>query len=241
MGGRQHFLCCLPLRLGALMISFCQFFVNGFSAALAWYVLVENHQTQLLNTRSLVQVVLGFAIVTTVSAIFCFIGFVGAIRKRTSYIKTYARIVALFLIIKIIFAVIEILSLYINPSGLVNACIDGSTDPNVAEECNNFYSMNKWIVIVTFVIPVFIESYGLLIIHQYGTQLASDSASHFIQSAIALETGSAFSPYPPAKAFQYQQVSRPSSEALHSGGKAYDYPYSDERHSYGNGGKGYHG
>ena len=36
---RHYFLCCLPLRLGALLISFCQLIVVGALAAGTWFTL----------------------------------------------------------------------------------------------------------------------------------------------------------------------------------------------------------
>jgi hypothetical protein len=33
----RHFLCCLPLRLGALLISACQLVLVGLLAAASWY------------------------------------------------------------------------------------------------------------------------------------------------------------------------------------------------------------
>jgi hypothetical protein len=44
----RHFLCCLPLRLGALLISFCQLVLGGLIAAGGWYAITALRTSQIL-------------------------------------------------------------------------------------------------------------------------------------------------------------------------------------------------
>ncbi|KDQ55062.1 hypothetical protein JAAARDRAFT_195945 [Jaapia argillacea MUCL 33604] len=213
---KHHFLCCLPLRLGALLLSLFQFIVNACAAGMAWYILAENHNTHILNTSSLKNSVITFAITTTLTAIYCFIGFLGAILKRTSYIAIYAQILAVFFGIKLIVAIFEIIALYKNPDGLLKVCVDNG---NSTSDCENSLNQSKWILILGFLVPVLVEGYGLLIIYQYGSQLEERDSKR--ASIISLETGNAFS---------YASV-KPSSELLYGDAPKHQGLYAQARGS----------
>ncbi|KAG5729967.1 hypothetical protein E4T56_gene5641, partial [Termitomyces sp. T112] len=62
------FLCCLPLRLGVLVIAFIQFLITGATAAAVWWSLLDaNNEPQL--TQKLKTGIILIGVVYTVSAL----------------------------------------------------------------------------------------------------------------------------------------------------------------------------
>ncbi|KDQ55061.1 hypothetical protein JAAARDRAFT_60049 [Jaapia argillacea MUCL 33604] len=178
---KHHFLCCLPLRLGAILISLFQSLLNGSAAALAWYILIRSLKTHILSPDATQIPILTFAVLTTFIAVFCFIGFLGATCKRLGYINFYAHILSVVFFIKTAVVVVEIVLLFVKQHDLLDSCVQAG---NEEADCENYLTESKWIVVVSSLVPILVEAYGLVIIYQYRSQLHQRDSQGFREAKL---------------------------------------------------------
>ncbi|KAF9078610.1 hypothetical protein BDP27DRAFT_1309869 [Rhodocollybia butyracea] len=165
-----HFLCCLPIRLGAFLVSFVELVLSGIVAALMWLALVLDWKHKLtpeLTTNQ--QVVIGlWATSYTVASIFSWIGIVGVLRKRISWVQTFLSLLQWHLAVSVIITIINMVFFFINEKD--KSCLITNKDGNCADD-----SLSKAaqiaILIVVAIIPLLIQAYGCWILSDCVTYL----------------------------------------------------------------------
>ncbi|KAJ7497001.1 hypothetical protein FB451DRAFT_211383 [Mycena latifolia] len=219
------YLCCLPLRLGVLVISFLQFVVSALAAGGLSYVLVLDSQDKLKNAADetvkiksqfkIAAIVL--AVVYGLVALLSLAGFVGAIRKRESYVKVFSNLLKFFLGIQIA-AVIACFALYfVNKDEFRKLCIGGSTDQHIIDTCNASSKRSVGILVTSAIIPILFQAYGVYVVSSYVTKLHNQT---FLRQESFGFKGPGYVPVP---------------EETHPLTHQAAYPYSDNSHSFGPG------
>ncbi|KNZ73975.1 hypothetical protein J132_08912 [Termitomyces sp. J132] len=146
------FLCCLPLRLGVLVIAFIQFLITGATAAAVWWSLLDaNNEPQL--TQKLKTGIILIGVVYTVSALVCLTGFIGALARKLGAIRTYLFVLYLTLILQIAVTVFSLISFY-----------------NL-RHATEAVKIPQGAVIASAIIPIVIQMYACYIVSAYKNRL----------------------------------------------------------------------
>ncbi|KAJ7364402.1 hypothetical protein DFH08DRAFT_949994 [Mycena albidolilacea] len=170
------YLCCLPLRLGVLVISFLQF-ITGLAVAgiLVAATIVEandkNHEVSPeIPTRTRIIMII-LAVLHGLVALISLAGFIGAIRKKESYIGVFLTLIQVFFAIQVV-GIIAYFGLYfVDRNDFKQKCIGNSTNQKVIDTCNSSRLRDLWVLIVSAVLPLLFSGYGVYIVAAYDKKL----------------------------------------------------------------------
>ncbi|KAH9988044.1 hypothetical protein BJV77DRAFT_1070271 [Russula vinacea] len=138
----RHFLCCLPLRLGALLISLFYLLVAGLLAVGDWFIL-ESMRGHLPNfLRGIIASDALFSSFLSITALF---GVFGTLARKASLLRAYAYFLTYSIVVKIIVNVAYVWAFFSQSrQSLVDRCIAGSTDQDVKDICDAEFDTGKW-------------------------------------------------------------------------------------------------
>ncbi|KAI9462618.1 hypothetical protein F5148DRAFT_217030 [Russula earlei] len=216
----RHFLCCLPLRLGTLLISVAQLLLAGLVAAGSWYTLT--------GMRGHLPAPLKIIIITngayyTILALSALVGFLGTIARNASLLSTYAFYLGWSIGMQIIIDAVYLWAFFSQSrESLVNRCIDGSTDQDIQNICNESFNSGKWSLIVGMVIGLIIQIWASYIVSSYAKKLQDEKAWRSGPGVAAMNIGP-----------KYSHVNRDEESQIPLAGVPYAYPYKDSSHSFG--------
>jgi len=209
----RHFLCCLPLRVGVLLISASQLVWVGLLAAGSWYTLNSLRGRLPNNLRG---IIVFNALYYTVLSLTAIIGLFGSLLRKASLLATYSYYFTFFTGIQI---VIDASYLYISfrhsRESLIQGCLDGSTDPSVEDMCNDSFDTGKCAMLVR----VIIQLWAAYIVNSYARKLKEEQVWRY---------GPGVAPPQEVSRPKYAHVQQEDHIPLTGG-----YPYSDTNHSFG--------
>ncbi|KAF7375884.1 hypothetical protein MSAN_00002800 [Mycena sanguinolenta] len=223
------YLCCLPLRLGVLLMSFFLFLASGAVSGVLAYLLVREAQGRPVfethKNGTSEEVTLHFSsrtrtvgIVLAVAyglvAIISFTGFLGAIRKKESYVRVFSRLLQGSLAVQIILVIAYFVLYFGDRKEFTKLCANNSKDQATIDNCDNL-SKSVWVFVVAAIIPILSQAYGVYIVASYVQKLHNERFLH--------EESFGF------KGQSYAPVSDESHPLTHQG----PYPYADNSHSFG--------
>ncbi|KAJ8515375.1 hypothetical protein ONZ45_g2536 [Pleurotus djamor] len=222
-----HFLCCLPLRLGVLVISVVQFFLLGLFAAATWYSYwYQSHNApDEMTTRFKVYTIL-HGIFYSIGAIMSIVGFIGVLRRRLNLIASFASMQWSYFFFLLVSTIINIVLRFTEPAdAYLNSCLRHAETDDQKDICHKLF--DNWkkpatiaIYIAISLVPLIIQLYGCYIVGAYSKKLQKEG----VDRNIILTTSGGFK-YQPAGT---HDDSRPLTQPDVS------YPYKDASHSYGN-------
>jgi len=224
------FCCCLPLRLGTLIISFIQFLLCGAAAGGFWFLLWAAKERGLLenleNSARISLIVAG--VVYTLAALIGLFGFFGSIFKKNGLVKTYLALLYLTLILEIASGVFSLVMFYRFRDGKKPDCVknvptnNGTTSIDYCAALDNFANLPVWSVWVSSLVPILIVAYACYVVQSYTTRLAKQRADREIIATRTFATGSEYTAVKPEE--EGHPLTQPPT---------YSYPYSDAPHSFG--------
>ncbi|KAJ6558441.1 hypothetical protein DFH09DRAFT_1365113 [Mycena vulgaris] len=219
------YLCCLPLRLGVLIISFLQFVVSAFAAGLIAFFLVlqANHETvkgirfetEIPTRTKIIAIVV--AVIYGLVALVSLTGFIGAIRKKESFVGIFSNLLRFFLVVQVAAVVAYFVLYFVDKDEFSKLCIGSSTDQQVIDACNATSKHSLWVVIVSAIVPILFQAYGVYIVSCYVTKLHNQK---FLRQESFGFKGPGYVPVP---------------EENHPLTHQAAYPYADNSHSFGPG------
>ncbi|KAJ7350399.1 hypothetical protein DFH08DRAFT_109062 [Mycena albidolilacea] len=222
------YLCCLPLRLGVLLISLVQFFASALVSGLLTFVLVReaqgrpvfennDHEEVFFHFSSRTKTVgIILAAVYGFVALIAFTGFVGAIRKRASYVRVFSSLLQGSLALQVVLVIAYFVLYFADKDEFKKICIGQSTDQKVIDNCNDLNKgKNVWAFVVAAIIPILSQAYGVYIVSSYAKKLRNEE---FLDQESFGFKGPGYAP-----------VSEESHPLTHQG----PYPYADNSHSFG--------
>ncbi|KAJ7502899.1 hypothetical protein B0H11DRAFT_1986846 [Mycena galericulata] len=213
-----RYLCCLPLRLGVIVISFLQFAASAFATAILVLALVldaedKNESTKIPSRTRIIVIIL--ATVYGLVALISFTGFIGAIRKKESYVVLLSGLLRFFFVLQVAVVTAYFVLYFVDKNQFRKLCIGNSTDPKVINACDSPSKLSLWILIVSAVVPLLFQAYGVYIVSSYVRELGNES---FLQQ----------------ESFGYKgQRYIPEVEESHPLTNQVAYPYADNAHSFG--------
>ncbi|KAF7362152.1 hypothetical protein MVEN_00561200 [Mycena venus] len=184
-----RYLCCLPLRLGVLVISFLQFITSAAVSGLLAYVLVLDVQHKdnfhIPSRTKIIMIVL--SVVYALAALVSLTGFIGAIRKKESYVGVFLRLIQGFLALQVVLTIANLVLYFFDKDEFKKLCIGDSTDQRVIDACNSSDNLALWSVIVSAVLPLLFSAYGVYIVAAYAKKLRSEDAFVFNPGYVRVE------------------------------------------------------
>ncbi|KAI0301575.1 hypothetical protein B0F90DRAFT_1718371 [Multifurca ochricompacta] len=173
----RHFLCCLPLRLGALLISLVQLVLGGLIAVGAWYSLTSLRTSyacsflfRLRPTPNFLQsvggrlpsklkgIIIASAVYYSALALTSLIGLIGALGRKASLLSTYAFYLSWSVGVQIVIDAVYLWGfLSTSRETIIQRCIDGSTDKDVQNICNSSFDTGKWTTVAGIALGLVIQ------------------------------------------------------------------------------------
>ncbi|KAJ7783968.1 hypothetical protein DFH07DRAFT_997420 [Mycena maculata] len=174
-----HYLCCLPLRLGVLVISFLQLMASAFATAILVYALVldaeDKDEATKIPSRTRIVVIVITAIYGLV-ALISLTGFLGAIRKKASYVAMFSGLLKFFFVIQLAVVVAYFVLYFTEKNQFRKLCIGDSTAQNVINACSAPGKLSLWMMIVSAVVPLLFQAYGVYIVQEYVQKLHNEES-----------------------------------------------------------------
>ncbi|EKM80736.1 hypothetical protein AGABI1DRAFT_112479 [Agaricus bisporus var. burnettii JB137-S8] len=222
------FCCCLPLRLGAIVISFLQFLLCGAAAGGFWYLLhlvdTEVNFDQVDHARNVRIAFIVAGSICTFGALIGLIGFFGAAFKKNGLVKTHLALLYVSLLLQVASGICSIIIFYRfrHDDETRERCIGGSSDAVKINLCNALSLENtpEWAIWVSSLVPTVVVAYACYVVHSYSRRLAQQKAD----DQIFPRSGPAYTPVLVTDKDESHSLSRPH----------YSYPYADTTHSFGN-------
>jgi len=177
------YLCCLPLRLGVLVITLLQFLSSlGVAVLLAAALVIDarddDHDSNKIPSRTRI-IMIAISAIYALVALISLTGFIGAITKRERYVGIFLRLIQVFLAIQVVAMVAYFILFFADKNEFRQLCIGDSTDQDVINACNSSSKLDLWIVIISSVLPVLFSAYGVYVVSGYASELRQKDAFVF--------------------------------------------------------------
>ncbi|KAF7979204.1 hypothetical protein HWV62_43140 [Athelia sp. TMB] len=141
--------------------------------------------------------------------------FIGAIAKKAGGIRAYASTIAWLLGVQIIWGIIGIVALWVEPkTDFIQQCENGKTDQNTINICTSHIKETKGIATGLVVLVILLHAYQLHVVGGYANELEQQQLNRDIILGSKYELG-------------HSEDSRPMI------GPDTSYAYADAAHSYG--------
>ncbi|KAJ7167139.1 hypothetical protein C8R43DRAFT_1232137 [Mycena crocata] len=220
------YLCCLPLRLGVLVISFLQFVVSAFATAILIYALIleaQHKTTAKLSTGARIITIITCVLHAFVGLI-CLTGFIGAMRRKESYIGMFADLLKFSLAVRVTAVLAQLILYFVNKDK--DHCVFVAHDDKPTEVCTAPNRVSPVAVIISALIPIILQAYGVYIVAAYEKKLHKENTAR--HQSFGLHAGQEYVPHGP----EYLPV---QEEIRHlTLGPEHTYPYdADTSHSFG--------
>ncbi|KAH9485160.1 hypothetical protein JR316_0002067 [Psilocybe cubensis] len=220
------FLCCLPLRLGVIVISFCQFILCGALAGLLWFALAIAKEDNDLSaiTQSMKTTVIVVGAIYTFAALVGLLGFFGAIFKKNGFVKSFYVLLCVVFGLEVGSSVWYLITFYRTRGQTLDDCINGSSDAGRIAYCKSldaYKRVPQGAMLASIIVPILVHAYACYVVYQYTKRLERQK---FEKS----RASKSFSQPQPA----YQPV-LPHDENVPLTLPSVQYPYTDGPNSFG--------
>ncbi|PPR02415.1 hypothetical protein CVT26_011383 [Gymnopilus dilepis] len=220
------FLCCLPLRLGVVIISVLQFLFCGAFAGVLWWAICFAHKDQsdlaavtgLMKTTAII-----VAAVYSAAALIALFGFLGSIFRKLRLVQIFSLLLFLALLVQIGSSIWYLVIFYRNRHQNTADCKNGTTDPNRIAYCDSldaFRRIPQGAMLASFIVTIVLQAYACYVVHYYSKRLENQRAERRASRALR------------ASGPVYQPVEG-HEDAFTMSKPANQYPYADTAHSYG--------
>ncbi|EIN14666.1 hypothetical protein PUNSTDRAFT_41805 [Punctularia strigosozonata HHB-11173 SS5] len=224
----RTFLLCLPVRLGAALITGLQTAWSAFAAVILTVITVQ--QKDSLTTRWRIAGGLTAGVYGVIALVSLF-GFVGACIKKLSFVKTYARMLAVELALQVATVVFFLVTVLTESKAKFIAECNAERVQIEGTDCNKegaalATTTGKIELVVLTAIPICLQLYAWAVVRRFQIDLQEEREDAvgvvFPSRTSGDDYGSSGYKYDPTPS-----GSRPSSEGMINA----DYAYSDVKRS----------
>ncbi|KAJ7690709.1 hypothetical protein B0H17DRAFT_1134221 [Mycena rosella] len=188
MGPR--YLLCLLIRLGVLVIAFSQFLCSAVVTVLLSYILVldsaqDNDSVKIpsrtRNTVVVLAVVCGLVALISLTGFRSTKRFIGAVRKTHSHFALFLRLLRFFLMMQIVTVIAYFVLYFADKDQFRKLCIENlnhglTNERQATETCNASSKLSLWVMIVSAVVPILSQAYGVHIVSAYARKLGEEES-----------------------------------------------------------------
>jgi hypothetical protein len=169
----RTFLCCIPVRVGVVLLSLLGFFGGSLITAVA---IIHLKRSEGSKTSLVIQIVI-YILLALVSVL----GLVGAITRKLGFIRLYFGMLVTHLIFSIVSGVIAIHRNFKDSPQYISECSSGSEEPAAIRTCQNAANLWKGVLIAIFIFAWLLETWACSIVHKYSKQLEEESTTGLVK------------------------------------------------------------
>jgi len=161
----RKFCCCIPVRLGVVLISSLGFLGGGL-ITIGGIIEYRKHENR--NIALVVQIIL-YGLLTALSVL----GLIGAIAKLRRLVSLYYIMLTIHLTFSICSGSFYLFRIFNNKVQVVNDCVKGSDHPS-RELCEKSASVIRGATVALFIVMWLIEIWTCVIVNDYNKQLMEE-------------------------------------------------------------------
>lgn len=169
----RTFLCCIPVRVGVVLLTLLGFMGSCLITAVA---IINLKRSEGSKTALIIQIVIYILL-----AIVSIFGLVGAITRRLTFVRVFFGMLVTHLIFSIVTGAIAIHSLFKDAPNYISECVSGSDESSVLKSCQNGANLRKGVTIGVFIVAWLLEIWACLIVHKYNQQLVEESTTGMVK------------------------------------------------------------
>jgi hypothetical protein len=160
-----------------------------------------------------------------VLALASFIGLLGTLARNARLLSTYSFWLGWSVGVQIVIDALYLWAFFSQSRDeLIQRCIDGSTNQEIQNICNNNFNAGKWTVLVGMVIGLIIQFWAAYIVSSYAQKLQNEKTWRSGPQVVAIPMNNNSGP-------KYAHVKQEDESRPFTGAS---YPYRDADHSFGN-------
>ncbi|KAG7447075.1 uncharacterized protein BT62DRAFT_993889 [Guyanagaster necrorhizus] len=171
----HHFLCCLPLRLGALIIATLTLAGSALVALGAWFNVHDIINKTLKLSKSGEITMYAIAGVYTLAALISLLGLIGVLTTRQGLVSTFNGLQKGSFIVSLAIGAYSLYLLFSNKYDTSDciSSVDVSAD-TAKQVCDTTLKISKAAITTIYAIIWLIQFYGLFIVHSYVRELEEE-------------------------------------------------------------------
>ncbi|KAF8893817.1 hypothetical protein BD779DRAFT_1435349 [Infundibulicybe gibba] len=170
--GGTKFCCCLPVRMGVIVMSILGMFFGGLLSIILWYEVASSGYIMTSGEKG--AFVIG-SLVETILLTASILGFVGAIVRKQSFVEIYAYIIYTHFLLNIAIAAFLLYEVnHFSQTAAIKACQDTIKNSDAQSQCDGLLKVAKSVYFVIATVVLLVEMYGAFIVARYVNQLKTE-------------------------------------------------------------------
>ncbi|KAG2750263.1 hypothetical protein P692DRAFT_20832044 [Suillus brevipes Sb2] len=159
-----YFCCCIPVRIGFVLLTCLSFLFSGVLSVLVWFELSHSYSLSSKEKSSFWVV----GIVETILLAVSIIGFIGAVARKQRFVRIYAYFVYIHLLLNVIVGIYFLLTIrQSNRQQIVDECYAVLTNNPSQSNCQSLMNVSTYVFIAVVSFVLLLELYGALIATRY--------------------------------------------------------------------------
>ncbi|KAF5380443.1 hypothetical protein D9615_004473 [Tricholomella constricta] len=172
--GGKTFCCCLPVRMGVIIMSLLGILFGGFFTIVLWFE-VANTVDMTSGERA------GFVIAGLVESLLfiaSILGFVGTIVRKQLFVQIYTYFIYVHFLLNIgVAGYLLYMVTHFSKNATVKACQETIQNQQAKDQCTGLLKVTRGIYVVVAAIVLLVELYGALIVTRYVNQVKNEKRS----------------------------------------------------------------
>lgn len=169
--GGKTFCCCLPVRMGVIIMSFLGIIFGGVLSIVLWFEVSST--VDMTSGDHAVFVIAG--LVESFLFVASILGFVGAIVRKQVFVQIYAYFIYVHFLLNIgVAAYLLYLVTHFSSTAVVKACQEAIQNQQTKDQCTGLLKVARGVYVVMATIVLLIELYAVLIVTRYVNQVKNE-------------------------------------------------------------------
>ncbi|KAF8664370.1 hypothetical protein AX16_000742 [Volvariella volvacea WC 439] len=184
---KKKFCCCLPVRIGVIIMSAIGMLLAGLLMIVIWFEVSSNHTMEKENRIAFIIA----GLVETLLFVASILGFVGAVVRKQTFVQAYAYIIYFHFFLNLGVAIYFLYVITrVGQNAAMVACLETIQNEDAEDQCVDLLKIAKAVYIVVSTIVILTEMYGAIIVARYVHQIKEEKRRKKRASrAMASESG----------------------------------------------------
>jgi len=172
--GGKTFCCCLPVRIGVLIMSLLGILFGGVLSVVLWFEVASTADMTSGERAGFVLVGLVESLLFVASAL----GFVGAAVRKQLFVQIYAYFIYVHFLLNIgVAGYLLYLVTHFSSSAAVTACQETIQNQQAKDQCTGLLKIARGVYFVVAAIVLLVELYVALVVTRYLNQVKNEKRS----------------------------------------------------------------
>jgi cytochrome b len=169
---RRTFCCCIPVRVGVILLGILGLIGGSGVAAIA---IINLKRQEGSKTASILQIIIYILL-----AFISIFGLIGAVSRRLGFIRLYVGMLITHLLFSMGSGIYAIHRNFKDAPKYISDCASGSEDAGVLRVCQNGAALLKSVMIGVFILAWLLETWACFIVVSYNKQLVEEEQTKSI-------------------------------------------------------------